>query len=294
MDDKVKSSISETISNFHTFYSNADGLARLLINVVLTVVIIIVVKIVIKIFSDGIKRLSFHNEKVTSLMCAFFIKVVQVIAWLFGALIILQTWGINLAPVIAGLGVTGVILGFALQESISSFFSGLMLVINNPFSLGDYVDIGSTSGTVSSMDMLSVTLITIDNKRITLANKLVWGNTIVNYSAMDTRRVDMEIGVAYGSDIALARNVIISLLDSYPDVLKEPHPTVEVGTLADSSVNLIVRPWVSNSSYWDVKWRFQEDILKAFEKAGIEIPYNKLDVNITHDNDQILRSKPIK
>lgn len=283
-EDPVKRSIYESLQAFHQFYVNADGLERLLINIVLTLVIIIVIKITIRLFSRMIRRFSFHNEKFTALMCSFFIKVVQVLAWLFGILVILQTWGINLAPVIAGLGVTGVILGFALQESISSFFSGLMLVVNNPFGLGDFVDIGSVSGTVASMDIMSVTLITIDNKRITLSNKNVWGGTIVNYSAMDTRRVDMVLGVAYGTDIARAKQVIIDLLESYPDVLKDPAPAVEVGELSDSSVNLLVRPWVSSSSYWDVKWRFQCDILKACEKAGIEIPYNKLDVNIMKNN----------
>lgn len=293
-EDPVKRSIYQTLQAFHQFYVNADGIARLLINIALTVITVIVVKIVIRLSSNAIRRFSFHNERFTALMCSFFIKCVQVIAWLFGILIILQTWGINLAPVITGLGVTGVILGFALQESISSFFSGLMLVVNNPFGLGDFVDIGSVSGTVSSMDIMSVTLITTDNKKITLSNKNVWGGTIVNYSAMDTRRVDMTIGIAYGSDIAVAKKVILDLFDTYPDVLKDPVPVVEVGELADSAVDLIVRPWVPRASYWPVKWRFQKDIVPALEDAGIEIPYNKMDINITHDSDQIIRSKPIK
>ena len=202
---------------------------------------------------------------------------------IFAILFILGVWGIDLTPVVAGLGVTGVVLGFALQESISSIFSGMMLAINQPFELGDYVDIGSTSGTVRAMDIMSVTLTTPDNRKITMSNKIVWSQVITNYSSMDKRRLDMNAGVAYGTDLNKAKQVIKDVIDSYPEVLKDPAPVIEVSELADSEITFIVRPWVAPADYWPVKWRFQKDICEALERAGIEIPYNKLDVYVKKD-----------
>jgi small conductance mechanosensitive channel len=156
----------------------------------------------------------------------------------------------------------------------------MMLAINNPFRIGDYVDIGSTSGSIQAMDMMSVTLTTPDNKKITMANKLVWGSVITNYSYTTMRRVDMVVPVAYGSDYEKVKKLVMDLLMSYPETLPNPLPTVEVSALADSRVNIIARPWVVPENYWSVYWRFQQDILVTLKKNGIEVPFNKLDINI--------------
>ena len=224
------------------------------------------------------------NGKLTPLMAGFILKVVQVVIWVFTALIILQIWGINLTPVIAGLGVTGVVLGFALQESISNIFSGLLLALNNPFGIGDYVLLGSIEGTVTGMDAISVTLLSGDNKKITISNKIVLADAIINYSASDIRRVDMAVSVAYGSDLEKAKDIITNLVKSYPEVLSDKPVIVEVGALSASSIDFIIRPWSKNSDYWTVKWRFQKEICPALNAAGIEVPYNKLDVNILTQN----------
>jgi len=287
MENEVEIAAQNWYQNLSAFYQSADGLWKILFLLGFTLLTYIVMKVVVFIITRTIKKASLKATKFTPLMCSFTSKVIKVLCWLFAALVILQIWGINLAPVIAGLGVTGVVLGFALQESISSFFSGFMLVLNNPFGLGDYVDIGSVSGTVAGMDMMCVTLVTPDNKRITMSNTIVWGNTIVNYSAMDKRRVDMTVGIDYNSNVELAKSIILELIKSYPEVLKNPEPVVEVSELADSSVNFVVRPWVGNGDYWTVKFRFQKDIIAAFEKAGIEIPYKKLDINVLSEKVSI-------
>ena len=230
------------------------------------------------------KAVKVKNGKLTPLMAGFILKVVQVVIWVFTALIILQIWGINLTPVIAGLGVTGVVLGFALQESISNIFSGLLLALNNPFGIGDYVLLGSIEGTVTGMDAISVTLLSGDNKKITISNKIVLADAIINYSASDIRRVDMAVSVAYGSDLEKAKDIITNLVKSYPEVLSDKPVIVEVGALSASSIDFIIRPWSKNSDYWTVKWRFQKEICPALNAAGIEVPYNKLDVNILTQN----------
>lgn len=253
--------------------------------ILLTLLVVAVAKFLIVLFVRFMKKMT-HAKKsrISPLMSTFIIKVVRVVVWLFALLIGLQVWGINMGPVIAGLGITGVVLGFALQETISNLFSGFLLALNNPFDIGDYVIIGSVEGTVEQMDAVSITLKTGDKKKITMANKLVLEGAIVNVSASETRRLDMTVSVAYGSDLDQVREVISSLLSSYSDVLDEPAPVVEVSKLNNSSVDFIVRPWVRNSDYWAVNWRFQKDIYDRLNKAHIEIPYNKLDVNLISKN----------
>lgn len=253
--------------------------------ILLTLLVVAVAKFLIVLFVRFMKKMT-HAKKsrISPLMSTFIIKVVRVVVWLFALLIGLQVWGINMGPVIAGLGITGVVLGFALQETISNLFSGFLLALNNPFDIGDYVIIGSVEGTVEQMDAVSITLKTGDKKKITMANKLVLDGAIVNVSASETRRLDMTVSVAYGSDLDQVKEVISSLLSSYSDVLDEPAPVIEVSKLNNSSVDFIVRPWVRNSDYWAVNWRFQKDIYDRLNKAHIEIPYNKLDVNLISKN----------
>ncbi len=269
---------STTIENFLS--QTAESLTELLFKVIFVALVCIAAKVLNYIIKRMLRNASKKHEKFTTLMCQFTTKVISVIVWICAIIGVLSIFGINMKPVIAGLGVTGVVLGFALQESIASLFSGMMLAINNPFRIGDYVEIGSTAGTIRSMDVMSITLTTPDNKKITMANKLVWGSVITNYSYTTRRRVDMIVPVAYGSDYQKAVTLIKNLLLSYPETLTDPLPTVEVSKLDDSSVNIIARPWVLPGDYWTVNWRFQSDILRVLKENNIEIPYRKIDINI--------------
>lgn len=262
----------------------AENLLGIIIKLLLSGLAFLIAKLVTTLVARALNKAASHEAaRLTPLMAGFIIKVVRVVVWLIAILVILQIWGINMAPVIAGLGITGVVLGFALQESISNIFSGLLLALNNPFGIGDYVVIGSVAeGTVTGMDAVSCTLLTADKKKITMANKLVLAEAITNVSASDTRRLDMTVGVAYGSDLDKVKGLILSLLESYDEVLSDPAPIVEVSKLNDSSVDFIVRPYVPNAAYWDVNWRFQKDIYDLLNREGIEIPYNKLDVTVTN------------
>ena len=283
MDPEIIETVGDNVSVFMSY--SVEQLIHIGIIVALSLLTFVIAKIVIKIISKMLRKaVKVKNGKLTPLMAGFILKVVQVVIWVFTALIILQIWGINLTPVIAGLGVTGVVLGFALQESISNIFSGLLLALNNPFGIGDYVLLGSIEGTVTGMDAISVTLLSGDNKKITISNKIVLADAIINYSASDIRRVDMGVSVAYGSDLEKAKDIITNLVKSYPEVLSDKPVIVEVGALSASSIDFIIRPWSKNSDYWTVKWRFQKEICPALNAAGIEVPYNKLDVNILTQN----------
>ncbi len=263
-----------------------EGFAAFIWNLAIAVLIVIVGKLLIMFITRIFKRMFARSKKINELMAKFLLKVISSIGWIIVALVLLEHMGINMAPVIAGLGVTGVILGFAFQESIGNLLSGVMIVINAPFRIGDYVDVGTLSGTVTNMDLMCVTLSTPDNKQITLANKLVWGNPIVNYSYTVNRRVDMIVSVAYGTDLKKVKQDIQELFDSYPEVLKDPAPTIEVSKLNDSSVDLIARPWTLPGDYWKVFWRFQGDIYDKLTADGICIPFPQLDVNL-YDIDKI-------
>lgn len=246
---------------------------------IIFVAIIVIASLLTKFVRKSFKKLQ-STKRISSIFGTLMRKTINYIIWVIAVIFLLQDLGVNLTPVIAGLGVSGVVLGLALQETIASFFCGLIIAVKRPFEIGDYVSIGGTEGTVKTMDIMGISLTSGDNKLITMSNKNVWGSVIINTSALDKRRIDMVIPVAYNTDLEKAKSVITGLLSSYSEVLKDPEMKIEVHTLADSSINFIVRPWTANADYWTVYWRFQKEIVEAFRANGIEIPYNKLDVNL--------------
>lgn len=246
---------------------------------IIFVAIIVIASLLTKFVRKSFKKLQ-STKRISSIFGTLMRKTINSIIWVIAVIFLLQDLGVNLTPVIAGLGVSGVVLGLALQETIASFFCGLIIAVKRPFEIGDYVSIGGTEGTVKTMDIMGISLTSGDNKLITMSNKNVWGSVIINTSALDKRRIDMVIPVAYNTDLEKAKSVITGLLSSYSEVLKDPEMKIEVHTLADSSINFIVRPWTANADYWTVYWRFQKEIVEAFRANGIEIPYNKLDVNL--------------
>lgn len=255
-------------------------LPKALAMVITAAIIVLVAKIIIAFIRRALVKVAVKGLKFTPMMASLVSRIIAVLVWIVAAVAVLGVFGIDLTPVLAGLGITGVVLGFALQESISSLFSGIMIAINNPFRVGDWVDIGDISGTVDSIDLMCVTLSSADNKKITMNNTNVWGSTIVNYSFIDRRRLDMVVTVRYSDDLEKAKEAIRGLLASYPEILRDPAPLVEVGSYGDSSISIYVRPWVKPSDYWPVYWRFNADILRTLQANGVDMPFNQLDVHL--------------
>ncbi|MBR1937434.1 MAG: mechanosensitive ion channel family protein [Spirochaetales bacterium] len=266
------------IDYLNNWKETLPGVYKLIPAIGNTILAIIVAKILLKISINFIKKLVDKKTNVTPLMGGFMIKTLQVIVWSITAISILGFWGIDIAPILAGVGVSGIVLGLALQETIASIFSGFMIAVSKPFGIGDYVEIGSVSGTVSSMDTVAVGLVTPDGKKIVMANKLVWGAVITNYSSNATRRIDMALNISYDVDINRVKEIAREILVSYPDVLENPAPVIEVGEYADSFMKLYIRPYCKNGDYWKIKFRFQADLPKALSSAGIKIPRNKLEI----------------
>lgn len=259
------------------FNEEAVGVIFSIVGILL---ILIVGKILIHLLKKWMAKSLGKSKKINELMQKLILKVVSVVAWVMLLVVVLGQMGVNLGPIIAGLGVTGFILGFAFQETLGNLLAGVMIALNSPFRIGDYVEVGSMSGSVRDMDMMSVTLATPDNKRVIMANKLIWGNAITNYSFTETRRVELGARIAYDSDVNKAKEILWDIINSYPEVLPEPKPVIAVNKLNDSSVDLVVRPWTKPGDYWTVYFRFQQEVLEKFREAGLEIPFPQVDVHM--------------
>jgi small conductance mechanosensitive channel len=192
----------------------------------------------------------------------------------------LSAVGIPMTSFIAIVGAAGLAIGFALQGSLANFAAGIMLIIFRPFKAGDFVEAGGSTGSVENIGIFNTTLKTPDNKEVIIPNGGITGNNITNYSAKDTRRVDMVFGIGYDDDIKLTKDTLWELLRSDQRVLKDPEPTVAVSELGDSSVNFVVRPWVKSADYWGVFFDFHEKVKLTFDQKGISIPYPQQDVHM--------------
>ena len=203
--------------------------------------------------------------------------IVLLIVVIFAAL---EQLGVNTTSALAIFGAAGLAIGLAVQDSLSNFAAGVMIVVFRPFTLKQYIDAAGSSGTVVDVGLFNTTLLTVDNKRIVIPNRLVYNETIVNYSAEDTRRVDLLFGVGYEDDLGKARQLIEAIMADDDRILKDPAPAVVVTELADSSVNIAVRPWVQRDDYWGVHAAMLEKVKLAFDKNGISIPYPQQDVHM--------------
>ena len=193
----------------------------------------------------------------------------------------LSQLGINTSSLVALIGAAGLAIGLSLQNSLQNFAAGVMLLIFKPFKKGDFIETSGISGTVTQMGLVVLELRTGDNKTVLVPNSNVFSSTITNYSANETRRVDFIFDISYDDDIAQAKEIIREILEKDDRVLKEPKPVIAVSTLASSSVQIIARPWVNTPNYHTVYWQVTENVKIAFDKAGISIPFNQLDVNLS-------------
>ncbi len=216
----------------------------------------------------------------SKLLQAFLLQVVYWLVFSIGLLIVLSAVGIDITPIFALIGGASFVLAFAFQDTLGNLASGMMIMINRPFDQGDYVDIGGVGGTVKTVSVVATTVLTPDNQVIVIPNKNVWGNTITNVTASDTRRVDLVFGIAYEDSIPEAADALEEVVKAHPLVLKEHAPVIRVHELADSSVNFVWRPWTKTSDYWTVYWDLTQQVKERFDRAGISIPFPQQDIHL--------------
>ena len=222
--------------------------------------------------------------QVSHLFREFAISTSKKIVMLLGILVALSQLGIDIGPMLAGLGVAGFVIGFALKDTLSNFASGMMILVYRPFDVGDAVEVDGVVGKVKAMTLVSTTVLTFDNQQLMIPNNNIWGNTIKNITARKVRRVDMTFGIGYSDDIEKAEAILWRVVKEHPLVLEEPEPVIKVSALGASSVDFVVRPWSNTADYWDVYWDITRSVKMEFDRAGVSIPFPQNDVHLyRHD-----------
>jgi small conductance mechanosensitive channel len=222
-------------------------------------------------------------RKVDRAVVSFLSSIVYAGALIAVALIALSHLGVQTTSFIAILGAAGLAIALALQGSLSNFASGVLIIIFRPFKAGDMVDVAGISGVVERVDIFQTIFKTGDNKKIIVPNSQITGGAIINYSAETRRRIDLVIGISYDSDLRLAKQILENILTTDSRILQDPAPVVAVSALADSAVQLIVRPWVDAENYWLVYWDTLEKIKLTFDEQGIEIPFPQMSLHMKRE-----------
>ena len=247
------------------------------LSVVGALAVLIIGRIVAGIIRSSVSK-GLTRAKMDAALVPFIANMVYYLVIAFVVVAVLSLFGIQTTSLIAVFGAAGLAVGLALQGTLSNFAAGVMLLIFRPFKIGDYVDAGGTAGSVIEIGVFSTTLHSPDNVRIVVPNSGVYGQIIKNFSANENRRNDLVIGISYTDNISKAIEVIKSCLDGDDRVLKDPAPVIAVAELADSSVNLVVRPWCHRDNYWPLRFDLTRRIKEQLEANGCTIPFPQQDV----------------
>ena len=254
-----------------------DILLKLLLFAIVLMAAIKLSHVVGRLIEAGIDR---SNVDISQLLRKMLVSVGSKLVLVVGVLLALSQIGISLGPVLAGMGVAGFVIGFALQDTLSNFASGMMILFYRPFDVGDVVEAGGVAGTVNHMSLVSTTILTFDNQTLVVPNNKIWGDVIKNVTAQRTRRVDLLFSISYDADINAAEKILQDIVSTDKRVLAQPEPVIKLHQLADSSVNFVVRPWVSTGDYWAVYWDITRSVKQRFDAAGITIPFPQMTVHM--------------
>ncbi len=256
-----------------------DLVQQFSINLILALLIFFIGRIVAK-FITSLVRKAFARSGMEDTLERFLCNLLYVT--LIAAVVIatINRLGIETTSLLAVLGAAGLAVGLALQGSLSNFAAGVLIVAFRPYKVGDYIEAGGVSGSVEEVQIFTTVLKSPDNRSIIVPNSQIMAGEIVNYSAKETRRVDLVAGCGYDDDLDKVRSILKDIVNSDERILKEPAPTIAVLELADSSVNFAVRPWVRSADYWAVHFDLTETIKKRFDQEGITIPYPQRDVHV--------------
>jgi len=270
------------MDNFQEFIKslvNNDTFLSYLHPFIVAILFFVLGHYVAKIIAGMVRRLM-YKQGAADLLTDFIGKVVYVAVYMVPLMAGLQELGLNLTSVMALLGAMGLAVGLALKDSLANFAAGVIISVLGPFRTDDFVEIAGLSGTVKDVTLFSTELTTADNKLITIPNGSIISSPITNFTAKNTRRIDMVIGVSYDDDLKVARQVMTDVLNSHPKVLKEPATTVMLLDLADSSINFACRPWVKKEDYWSVRDNLLESFKEKLEAAGCSFPYPQQDIHL--------------
>ncbi|EGR4403281.1 small-conductance mechanosensitive channel MscS [Vibrio cholerae] len=280
----VEVPIVESFNQVNTWLTNnSDLLIQYGVNVISAILILFIGNLVVKGVAGSVAKV-LKKKEMDKAVVDFIHGIVRYTLFIIVLIAALSRIGVQTASVVAVIGAAGLAVGLALQGSLSNFAAGVLIVAFRPFKSGDYVEIGGVAGSVDSIQIFQTVLKSPDNKMVVVPNSAVIGGAITNYSRHETRRVDMVIGVSYKSDLQKTKRVLRETLEKDPRILKDPDMTIGVLTLADSSINFVVRPWCKTEDYWKVYFDSMQAIKEALDANGIEIPFPQMDVHLNKIN----------
>ena len=269
----------DIINNYLADTNIIDMLVGWAINIALALVIFIVGKWMARRVQNTLEKL-LRKREVDEVLVDFLGNIASAMVIIVAVVAAFDTLGIPATSFMAIIGAAGLAIGLALKDSLSNFASGVMLVLFRPFTKGDFIDAGGVTGTVNEIHLVSTILTTPDNKLITVPNAMMYTSTITNFSAKDTRRVDMVIGVGYNDDLKVVAEILNRICREHPKVLDTPETKIFINNLGDSAVDFVVRPWAKSEDYWSVLADVLETSKVELEAAGCNIPYPQTDVHL--------------
>lgn len=250
-----------------------DAIVLAGLNVLMALVILVIALIISSWAKARITNLSSRYAKLDDTLFGFMGNIVKYLILAIGFIFILNRFGIQTTSLAALIGAAGLAIGLALQGTLSSLASGVMIIMFRPFRIGDYIEAGDKAGTVTEISLFYVILKTYDGIQIVMPNSDIWSQAIINYSGNSTRMMDLTVGISYNSDIKLARDILTQIVTDDERVLQDPPPTIGVRDLGDSSINLVLRAWCPTLVYWSFRWEVFEKIKNEFDANGIGIPF---------------------
>lgn len=255
--------------------------------IALALVILTVGLLVIAFVKKAVKKNSTKSRKVDNSATAFITSIVALVAYVILILVIIASLGFSTSSIIAAFSSVMLAVALGLQNTLASLANGILLIFTKPFVAGDYVDVGGTSGTVKEIKLFSVKLVTPDNLTIVIPNNTVFSSTIINYSKMPLRRLDIVVPVTYNADVEEVKTLLLSMLEKDERVVKDPAPFCRLTEYGASSLNFTMRAWVNAGDYWAVRFDLLEGVLAELRKKNIEIPYTQIDVRVRKSDEEV-------
>ena len=266
------------------FWNFANGYGK---TIALAVMLFIVGLLVVSIIKKSVKKTTIKSRKIDNSASAFVTSIVGLIAYVFLMLIVIASLGFSTDSIITAFSSVMLAVALGLQNTLASLANGILLIFAKPFKAGDFVEVAGVSGTVKEIKLFSVKLVTPDNLTIVVPNNTVFGSTITNYSQNPKRRLDIVVPVAYGTNVEQVKALLLDMVKEDKRVAKDPAPFCRLTEWGDSSLNFTLRVWTNSGDFWNVKFDLLENILTVLEENHIEIPYNKLDVQITKTGGEV-------
>jgi small conductance mechanosensitive channel len=271
---------SATWTTITSWLMSAEGGLRWALNMIKFIVIIVVFYMISIVAGKAARKALSKSTNLSTLLKDFLVMSARRLVLIIGIFVGMSALEINIGPVLAIVGAAGFVIAFALQNSLSNFASGILMLIYRPFDIGDMINVAGMQGKVESMNLLSTQMRTPDNQLVIVPNNSVWGDVIINVTGITRRRIDMVFGIGYNDDIDKAQKILEAIVNENDMVLQEPEPMVKLHELADSSVNFICRPWVRPDDYWDVHWAITREVKRRFDAEGISIPFPQQDIHV--------------